>query len=79
MTKTMKAHGAVVVEAERCKACELCVIFCPAHVLRLSRRRNSLNHRVVELFDPDGCTGCEICAKVCPDMAIVAVYREARA
>jgi Pyruvate/2-oxoacid:ferredoxin oxidoreductase delta subunit len=45
-------------------------------VLRLSHRRNTLNHRIVELFDEERCTGCEICAKVCPDLAIVAVYRE---
>jgi Pyruvate/2-oxoacid:ferredoxin oxidoreductase delta subunit len=48
-------------------------------VLRLGRQRNTLNHRVVELFDEARCTGCEICAKVCPDMAITAVYREVRA
>jgi Pyruvate/2-oxoacid:ferredoxin oxidoreductase delta subunit len=47
-------------------------------VLRLSERRNTLNHRVVELFDAEHCTGCEICAKVCPDLAIIAVYRAVR-
>lgn len=77
MTATAtRARGRVVIEAERCKGCDLCVAFCPPHVLRLSARRNSLNHRVVELFDEAACTGCEICAKVCPDMAIVAVYRD---
>ncbi|GIX47470.1 MAG: ferredoxin [Candidatus Tectimicrobiota bacterium] len=71
-----KTRGTIVIEPERCKGCDICVAFCPPQVLRLSRRRNSLNHRVVELFDPAGCTGCEICARVCPDLAIVAVYRE---
>jgi 2-oxoglutarate ferredoxin oxidoreductase subunit delta len=71
-----KAHGTIVIAPERCKGCDLCVHFCPPKVLRLSHRRNTLNHRVVELFDEEHCTGCEICAKVCPDLAIVAVYRE---
>lgn len=76
MAKTAKAHGTIVVDPERCKGCDICVYFCPPQVLRLSGRRNSLNHRVVELFDEAHCTGCEICAKVCPDMAIIEVYRE---
>ena len=76
MAKTAKAHGTIVVDPERCKGCDICVYFCPPQVLRLSNRRNSLNHRVVELFDEEHCTGCEICAKVCPDMAIIEVYRE---
>ena len=71
-----KSHGTIAIEAERCKGCDLCVHFCPPQVLRLGSRRNTLNHRVVELFDEARCTGWEICAKVCPDMAIVAVYRE---
>lgn len=71
-----RAHGTILVQPERCKGCELCVHFCPPRVLRLGTRRNSLNHRVVELFEEERCTGCEICARVCPDLAIVAVYRE---
>jgi 2-oxoglutarate ferredoxin oxidoreductase subunit delta len=71
-----RAHGTIEIEPERCKGCDLCVHFCPPRVLRLSSRRNTLNHRVVELFDEEHCTGCEICARVCPDLAIVAVYRE---
>ena len=71
-----KTRGTIEIDVERCKGCDICVFFCPPQVLRLSLQRNTLNHRVVELFDPERCTGCEICAKVCPDMAIVAVYRE---
>jgi 2-oxoglutarate ferredoxin oxidoreductase subunit delta len=78
MAATARAHGTVAIDPERCKACDICVHYCPPRVLRLGQRRNTLNHRVVELFDPEHCTGCEICAKVCPDMAITAVYREVR-
>ena len=79
MPAAARAHGAITIDPERCKACDICVYYCPPRVLRLGQCRNTLNHRVVELFDPEHCTGCEICAKVCPDMAITAVYREVRA
>jgi len=77
-TATAKARGTIVIDAERCKGCDICVHFCPPRVLRLYHRRNTLNHRVVELFDEAHCTGCEICARVCPDMAIVEVHRQVR-
>lgn len=67
--------GTIEVNEERCKGCDLCVDYCPTHVLRLSDRRNSLNHHVVELFDEPGCIGCAICARVCPDMAITTVFK----
>jgi 2-oxoglutarate ferredoxin oxidoreductase subunit delta len=75
VSRSARSHGTITVDPERCKGCDICVHYCPPRVLRLSGRRNSLNHRVVELFDEERCTGCEICAKVCPDMAIVEVWR----
>jgi 2-oxoglutarate ferredoxin oxidoreductase subunit delta len=79
MPGTPRAHGTITIDPERCKGCDICVHYCPPKVLRLGQTRNTLNHRVVELFDEARCTGCEICAKVCPDLAITAVYREVRA
>lgn len=58
-----------------CKGCQLCVNFCPKHVIRISGRLNSKGYYVAELFDPSGCIGCGICARMCPDVAI-SVYRE---
>ena len=74
-----RAHGTITIDGERCKGCDICVHYCPPKVLRLSDKRNTLNHLVIELFDEAGCTGCEICARVCPDMAITEVFREIRA
>jgi len=68
-------RGTIEVNGERCKGCALCVHFCPQKVLRISGRRNSLNHHIVELFDEDHCTGCQVCSDVCPDMAISAVFQ----
>ncbi len=72
-----KARGTVEVFADRCKGCDLCVVFCPPGVLRLSERVNVVGYRYVELADASGCTGCEICGRICPDLAIH-VYREPR-
>ncbi|MDP6688578.1 MAG: 4Fe-4S binding protein [Alphaproteobacteria bacterium] len=71
-----KARGTITIDEERCKGCELCIHYCPPEVLRLSERRKSLNHLVIELFDEANCTGCDICARVCPDIAITQVFRE---
>ena len=58
-------RGTVVLEAERCKGCELCVPACPPKVLRMSERRNAIGARLPELLA--GCTGCGACLLVCPD------------
>ena len=70
------AKGTVLVDADRCKGCELCTTVCPQNVLHLSRNRfNARGYRPVELVDPEGkCTGCAICALLCPDV-VFTVYR----
>jgi 2-oxoglutarate ferredoxin oxidoreductase subunit delta len=72
-----KQRAVVVIDPERCKGCDLCVVFCPEDVLELGHETNSKGYRIAVL-ERDGCTGCEICGKICPDQAI-AVYRAARA
>lgn len=71
-----KTHGTIIVDEERCKGCELCVVFCPEEVLAMASRVNSFGYHPVFLAK-EGCTGCLICAKVCPDLAID-VFREER-
>ncbi len=70
------ARGHVVVDAERCKGCELCVSACPQDVLAMSAERpNSRGYHPVQLLDPQGrCTGCGLCAVICPDVCLT-VYR----
>lgn len=70
-------HGRIVVDAERCKGCALCVDVCPQHVLALSAGLNAAGYHPARLTDAAGCTGCAVCAVVCPDAAIT-VYRELR-
>jgi 2-oxoglutarate ferredoxin oxidoreductase subunit delta len=77
-------HGRVLVDAQRCKGCGLCVAACPQAVLVLSEAVNAKGYHPVALLDealldeaPRHCTGCAVCALVCPDVAIT-VYRAAR-
>lgn len=71
-----KMKGAVVIDTERCKGCNLCVVACPAKVLTLST--NEVNHKGYAFcrdIHPDACVGCASCAIVCPD-ACITVYRK---
>lgn len=70
-----KMRGAVVVDTERCKGCNLCVVACPYDVLELSPKAVNLKgYRYSQMFHPDNCVGCTACATVCPD-ACITVYR----
>jgi 2-oxoglutarate ferredoxin oxidoreductase subunit delta len=72
------ARGAVLIDRNRCKGCELCVNACPQQVLHLSSSRNARGYHPVELSENGHhCTGCAICAVVCPDV-VFTVYREAK-
>lgn len=63
----------VVVESEKCKGCELCVVSCPERNLKLSTslNRNGYHPVVFSYHGEKGdCTACGICYWVCPDFAI---------
>lgn len=71
-----KIQGAVIVNEERCKGCNLCVVACPASVLKLTER--AVNHKgypYAQTVLDEACTGCSSCAIVCPDGCIT-VYRK---
>ena len=68
--------GMVLIEADRCKGCTLCVEACPEEILVMSTEAfNQKGYRPVEVTDMAQCTGCAICAVVCPDV-VFTVYRE---
>lgn len=69
-----KLKGAIVVNTERCKGCDLCVVACPSEVLALSSDANSKGYNFSFMENEDNCTGCAACAHVCPD-ACITVYR----
>lgn len=69
-----KIKGAVVVNTERCKGCELCVVACPTKVLAMSKQVNSKGYRYAEMANEDACIGCASCGIVCPD-GCISVYK----
>ena len=69
-----KVIGAVVVETEVCKGCNLCVVACPTQVLALNRNVNTKGYHYSYMEYPDNCNGCTNCSTVCPDSCIT-VYR----
>jgi 2-oxoglutarate ferredoxin oxidoreductase subunit delta len=69
-----KINGAVVVDTERCKGCDLCVVACSSKVLSLSNEANSKAYTFSYMTVPEACVGCAACAYVCPD-ACITVYK----
>lgn len=70
-----KIRGAVVVDVERCKGCDLCRVACPLNVLELQPREvNNRGYHFAYMKNPEKCIGCQSCALVCPDGCIT-VYR----
>ncbi|MCF0205201.1 MAG: 4Fe-4S binding protein [Muribaculaceae bacterium] len=70
-----KIKGAVVVNVERCKGCNLCAVACPTHVLALQKKEvNDRGYHFAYMENPDACIGCASCATVCPD-ACISVYK----
>ena len=66
-----KIKGAVVVNNERCKGCELCVVACPADVLALQPKEvNDKGYHYAYMKNPDNCIGCASCGYVWPDGCI---------
>ncbi len=69
-----KVKGAIVVDIERCKGCEVCIGACPSQVIELSNEVNGKGYHFAYMANPDACTGCSNCAIVCPD-GVITVYR----
>jgi 2-oxoglutarate ferredoxin oxidoreductase subunit delta len=70
-----KIKGAIVVDIERCKGCEICVSSCPTSVIRMTPTVNGKGYRYAFMENPEECTGCANCAIVCPD-GVITVYRK---
>lgn len=69
-----KVRGAVVVDIEKCKGCNLCVVECPTNTLALSPNVNGKGYNYAYMENPEACIGCANCGLVCPD-SVITVYK----
>jgi len=69
-----KIKGAIVVDIEKCKGCEVCVVNCPTNVIQLAKEVNGKGYHYAYMANADACIGCASCALVCPD-GVITVYK----
>jgi len=71
-----KTKSIVRINAQRCKACRLCISFCPQKVLSLDERINQSGFHPVKILNQEECSGCRSCQLICPDLAIFVVKKK---
>jgi 2-oxoglutarate ferredoxin oxidoreductase subunit delta len=69
-----KFRGAIAVDTNRCKGCNLCVVACPLKVILLAKEVNIKGYNYVYQTPEKDCSGCGSCAIVCPD-GCLSVYK----
>lgn len=71
-------RGRVLITKERCKGCELCIEFCPSHVLGRPKDFNPKGYHYPIVLNED-CINCRLCVTICPEFAIFSAPRRPRA
>ncbi|MCK9471971.1 MAG: 4Fe-4S binding protein [Bacilli bacterium] len=71
------AKGRLIFDHDKCKACELCVHYCPTKILELDANNiNKKGYNVVNVIDQEKCIACGFCALMCPD-SVITVFKVA--
>lgn len=65
----MKANKILTINTARCKACGLCIFFCPKEALSLGGDLNDMGYNFV-VSDSEKCVKCGTCQTICPDVAL---------
>ena len=76
MTSESRKTSCIVIDKDKCKACQYCIAVCPRDIIGTSKEINRLGYNYAEVIagKEHECTGCKACAIMCPDIAI-SVYR----
>lgn len=61
---------AVWVNESNCKACNICVSYCPSGTIAMRYEPRAIQGMMIEVLDPTTCIGCRECELHCPDFAI---------
>jgi 2-oxoglutarate ferredoxin oxidoreductase subunit delta len=69
-TNCEKAMTKLHIEEKYCKGCGICIEFCPAKVLKASKKMNVRGYFLPESGDMEKCQKCGLCSLLCPDFAI---------
>ncbi|MFC1623732.1 4Fe-4S dicluster domain-containing protein [Candidatus Omnitrophota bacterium] len=64
----------VEINKEKCKGCQLCLIYCPKTCIKVDGAINRKGINPVFFSNKDDCTGCSFCAIVCPETCVT-VYK----
>lgn len=62
-----------IINALECKACERCILACPANVLKMGEEINERGYHFVK-YSGDGCIGCGACYYTCPEPLAIEVH-----
>ena len=64
---------------DRCKACRMCVDFCPKEILELDMKKfNKKGYHIPKIKDDKSmidCAGCKYCQLVCPEFSIYLIEK----
>ncbi|MBZ7987536.1 4Fe-4S binding protein [Campylobacter canadensis] len=66
----MRTDVGVWVDEKRCKACNLCVSYCPSGAIAMRDEPHAVLGKMIEVIHPEYCIGCRDCELHCPDFAI---------
>ncbi len=74
--KTSEVRGRIVIEKDKCKGCEYCIIYCPKKCIEISRDINIRGVNYAVFSRPEACIACGICARVCPEVCIQVMLKK---
>lgn len=63
----MTIDKTLIINSARCKACSLCIHFCPKEALTLGNEFNDMGYNFV-CSDDEKCVKCGTCRTICPDV-----------